>query len=67
MVILERGFPESVPSASIFLTMSIPSTTSPKTTCFPTGWEQELVISKEGQTRVDVPSNQEVTTVVMKN
>lgn len=47
MVILERGLPESVPSASMALTMSIPSTTSPKTTC--------------------LPSNHEVTTVVMKN
>lgn len=47
MVTLAFGIPDSDPIDSIFLTMFIPSTTSPKTTC--------------------LPSNHEVTTVVMKN
>lgn len=35
MTVLHFGFPEEVPKDSIFLTMSIPSTTLPNTTCFP--------------------------------
>lgn len=47
IVMVDLVFPEEVPSFSMALTRSMPSVTSPKTTCF--------------------PSNQEVTTVVMKN
>ena len=35
METLLDGFPDLVPTLSIFLTTSIPDTTWPKTTCFP--------------------------------
>jgi hypothetical protein len=40
------GDPEGVPCASIFLTTSIPSSTSPKTTCLPSSHEVTTVVMK---------------------
>lgn len=42
----ERTFPESEPRDSTFLTMSMPETTSPKTTCLPSSHEVTMVVMK---------------------
>ena len=40
------GRPESVPTASTCFTTSIPSTTSPKTTCLPSSHDVTTVVTK---------------------
>jgi hypothetical protein len=40
------GLPESVPKASMALTTSIPSTTSPNTTCRPSSHDVTAVVMK---------------------
>lgn len=46
MTIFCRGRPESVPCASTCFTTSIPSRTSPKTTCLPSSHDVTAVVMK---------------------
>ena len=46
MVTFDFGRPESVPTASTCFTTSIPSTTSPKTTCLPSSHDVTTVVMK---------------------
>lgn len=46
IVTLALGRPESDPTASTFFTMSMPSETSPKTTCLPSSHDVTTVVIK---------------------
>lgn len=46
LMVTFEGAPEGVPCASISLTTSIPSRTSPKTTCLPSSHEVMTVVIK---------------------
>lgn len=46
MVTFTFGRPDGLPTPSIFLTISIPSTTSPKTTCLPSSHDVTTVVMK---------------------
>ena len=46
MTTRDLGRPESEPAASIFLTTSMPSSTSPNTTCLPSSHDVTTVVMK---------------------